>query len=194
MSASNIFSLGSMIKLMLFGGLVAVIALIVQSCQPVKSGLDRFAKGPLKRLEVVEAPPPQPTLEFKMADNQTMTLQDYRGKVVLLNVWATWCPPCVVEMPMLDELQAKRGGDDFQVVTVSNDRIQVEPQDFFIQNGITHLTPWHDATFSLPAKVGARGLPVSIFYDRKGREVARISGEVDWTQDEVDRFIDYLIQ
>lgn len=179
---------------MLLGGLVAIIAVIVQSCQPAKTGLDRFAKGPLKRLEIIEFAPLQPTLTFKMANDHSMTLSDYRGKLVLLNVWATWCPPCVVEMPMLDELQATRGGEDFQVVTVSTDRIQSEPRDFFLQNGLTHLTPWHDGTYALPAKVAAAGLPVSIFYDTNGREVARISGEVDWTSREAHALIDYLLE
>lgn len=194
MLASKFFSIGSLIKLMLFGGLVAIIAVIVQSCQPVKVGLETFAKGPLKRLEVLDSPPPQPTLTFSMADNQTMSLSDYRGKVILLNVWATWCAPCIVEMPMLDELEATRGGDDFQVVTVSLDRQQIEPQDFFIKNGITHLAPWHDGSFSLSAKVRAPGLPVSIFYNRRGREIARVSGDVDWTDESVLAFIDKILE
>lgn len=179
---------------MLLGALVAMIVIVVQSCQTPETDITRFAKGSLKRLHVKEAPPPQPKLTFKGPDGADMTLADYKGQVVLLNVWATWCAPCIIEMPMLDELQAERGGDDFQVVTISVDRTAYDPDKFFKDNDLTHLTPWHDSTYSLPPKVSAPGLPVSIFYSRTGREIARVSGEVDWTSDEALKFIDYVLE
>jgi thiol-disulfide isomerase/thioredoxin len=179
---------------MLLIGFVAVFAVIVQSCQSPKTGIDRFAVGSLQRLAVRDTPPPQPKLGFIAADETQMSLNDYRGKVVLLNVWATWCPPCVKEMPALDELQKMRGGDDFEVITVSVDRNAEEPAAFFETHNIENLIPWHDTSYSLPAEVMAPGLPVSIFYDKRGREVARVFGDVEWTSKEVSAFVDYLTE
>lgn len=186
--------MSALIRFMIFGGFVAMFVVIVQSCQSPEFGLEQYSKGSLKRLEVVDAPPSQPSMTFAGPDGAQMQLKDYRGKLVLLNVWATWCAPCVIEMPMLNDLQKRRGGDAFQVVTISVDRIQEEPADFMIENDLAHLTPWHDKSFSLAARLGARGLPISVFYDTRGREIARVSGEVDWTRKDAQAFIDSLLE
>ena len=123
-----------------------------------------------------------------------MTLRDYRGKYVLLNVWATWCPPCVAEMPSLNELAKLRGGEAFEVVTISMDRAPADADAFFLKHKLNHLTPWHDASFSLNAKVRALGLPISILYDPNGREVARVTGEADWASPEALALIDHLLE
>lgn len=178
---------------MILGGLVAIFIVIVQSCQKPKTGLETFASGTLARLEVQDAPPLQPDLTFQTVSGESLNLRDERGKVILLNVWATWCPPCVKEMPMLDALERQKGGEDFKVITVSLDRQPQEPVDFFERQKITTLTPWHDGTYALSARVKAPGLPISIFYSRDGRELARIAGDVDWTRPEVIELVDYLI-
>ena len=191
-----------MIRLMTLGGLVAMFVVVVQFCtsaesvstQPSEYGLAQYSKGSLKRLEVREAPPPQPDLIFSGPDGTEMTLSDYKGKYVLLNVWATWCAPCIIEMPMLNELQVTRGGDDFEVVTISIDRQAEDAQKFLLENNMSSLPAWHDGSYALPAKVGARGLPVSIFYNPKGREIVRVSGEVDWTSDEANALIDKILE
>ena len=202
MSVSRFFTLSRLIRLMVFGGVVAMFVVIVQSCtsaqnnttNPSEYGLAQYSKGSLKRLEVRAAPPQQPRLTFTGPGGREMTLSDYKGKVVLLNVWATWCAPCIIEMPMLNELQGTRGGDDFEVVTVSIDRIAEDAQKFLNENTLSSLLPWHDSSYALPAKVGAHGLPVSIFYDRQGLEIARVSGEVDWTSREANALIDQLLK
>lgn len=194
MSASKIFSLESAIRIMVIGALVAVLLVIVQSCQKPKTGLDAFSKGSLKRLTIRAPALPQPSMTFKGPGDQVMSLQDYKGKIVLLNVWATWCAPCVIEMPMLNALQEERGGDNFEVVTISVDRQQYDAAEFFKKNDLTALTPWHDGTYSLAAKVGAPGLPISIFYNKSGREIARVAGEVDWTSPEARAYIDHLLE
>ncbi len=192
MLASKLLTLGNIIRIMVIGGLVAILLVIVQSCQKPETGLDQFSKGSLKRLEQKEVPPVQPSLVFTGENGAQMSLKDYRGKLVLLNVWATWCPPCIIEMPMLNELQDMRGGDDFQVITISIDRQQAEAAEFFEKNELDALSPWHDSSYSLAAKVGAPGLPVSIFYSKHGREIARVTGELDWTSPEALALIDYL--
>ena len=173
-------------------GLLAILLVIVQSCSQPKTGLDLFAKDSLKKLTVLESPPTQPKMTFTDSVGNAMQLPDYHGKVILLNVWATWCAPCIAEMPMLDALQAKRGGTDFEVVTVSLDRTAAEAAMFFRDNNIDNLESWHDGTFSLSSKLTLPGLPTSVLYDRNGRETARVSGEVDWTSDEALALIDKL--
>jgi len=194
MSNSSFFSLANAIRLMLIGGLVAVFLVFVQSCQQPKTGLDLFAKDSLKKLTVLEAPPAQPIMTFSSSDGTSMRLSDYRGKVILVNVWATWCAPCIAEMPTLNGLQAQKGGGGFEVVTISLDRTAEEAEIWLKENNIDNLPAWHDGTFGLNAKLLLPGLPTSIFYNRTGLEIARIPGEVDWTSAEALALVDHLTE
>ncbi len=133
----------------------------------------------------MEAPPVQPSRAFNNKQGQAVSLADFRGKVVLLNIWATWCAPCVAEIPSLDRLQGALGGADFEVVAVSVDRDIVEAEVFYKTTGVQHLKLYHDMTLGLGSDVRVTALPISILYDKKGREIARIPGEVDWQSDEV---------
>ena len=130
---------------------------------------------------------------FKTADDREYTFKEHRGKTVLVNVWATWCAPCIKEMPSLDRLQALRGGDDFQVVTISIDRTKYEPAKFFADNDIQNLTPWHDGSYGIPGNLQLYGYPTTVIYDVEGREVAYLEGDAEWDSPEALRLIDYLI-
>ena len=131
---------------------------------------------------------------FKGPDGTEMRLSDYKGKVILVNIWATWCAPCIAEMPMLDELQAKKGSASFEVVTISLDRTPEEAAKWFKENGIKNLPLWHDSTYGVSGKLALPGLPTSIFYNTQGQEIARIPGEVDWTSEEALALVDYLTE
>jgi thiol-disulfide isomerase/thioredoxin len=179
---------------MLVVGVVAVFLVVVQSCSQPKTGLDLFAKGSLKKLTALENPPVQPNMVFTSPDGSEMRLSDYKGKVILVNIWATWCAPCIAEMPMLDELQVKRGGSDFEVVTISLARTAAEAEAWLRKNKIDNLPIWHDGTYNVSAKLALPGLPTSIFYNKDGREIARIPGEVDWTSEEALALVDYLVE
>ena len=188
----SFISLSNAIRGMVIFGLLAILLVIVQSCSQPKTGLDQFAKDSLKKLTVLQSPPAQPPLPYLLPDKTKMTLSDYKGKVILLNVWATWCAPCIAEMPTLDALQAKRGGADFEVVTVSLDRTAEEAAKFLRDNGLDNLQGWHDGSYSTSSNLLLPGLPTSVFYDRRGREVARVSGEAEWTSPEALALIDKL--
>jgi thiol-disulfide isomerase/thioredoxin len=136
-----------------------------------------------------------PELSFTGADGKPHRLSEWRGKVVLLNVWATWCAPCKVEMPALDRLQAKLGGEAFSVLALSVDRTGIEkPAAFFSGNGIAHLAVYNDSESAATAALRASGLPVSAILDREGREVARLTGPADWDNPDIIAKVEEFIK
>ena len=132
------------------------------------------------------SPKPVPALELVDAKGVKRTLADFRGKVVLLNVWATWCAPCREEMPALDRLQAELGGPAFQVVALSVDQQGSEiAQRFFREIGVKSLEFYIDPSARAAFRLEAPGLPVSLLLDRQGREVGRKLGAAPWDSREV---------
>jgi thiol-disulfide isomerase/thioredoxin len=190
---SSIFSLGNAIRAVLLVGLFGVVFVLVQSCQRPATGIDIYAKDTLKKLTVRENPPLPPTTIFQTADDSQFQLSELRGKTVVLNVWATWCPPCVKEMPSLDRLQALRGGDNFEVITISIDRTKYEPAKFFEDNNIENLKPWHDGSYGIPGNLQLRGYPTTLIYNPQGREIAILEGEAEWDSPEALALVDYLL-
>ena len=120
-------------------------------------------------------------VSFVAADGATKSLSDWHGKVVLLNIWATWCVPCREEMAMLDKLEAELGGKDFQVVAVNIDRGAADkPKAFLAEIGATHLALYTDPSGKLFSKLKAVGMPTTLLLDREGREIGRLVGPADW--------------
>ncbi len=118
---------------------------------------------------------------FEDGDGRALKLSGFRGKVVLLNVWATWCPPCRAEMPMLDRLQAKLGGPDFEVVALSIDSAGVGAvRAFYQRNGIRHLRVYVDPRESAGSALGSAVVPTTLLIDRQGREAFRKLGPAEW--------------
>jgi len=124
-------------------------------------------------------------VSFVAADGATKSLSDWHGKVVLLNIWATWCVPCREEMATLDRLQAELGGKDFQVVAVNIDRGAADkPKAFLAEVGATHLALYTDPSGKLFSKLKAVGMPTTLLLDREGREIGRLVGPADWDSPE----------
>jgi Thiol-disulfide isomerase and thioredoxins len=122
------------------------------------------------------------------------TFADWTGKVVLVNFWATWCPPCLKEMPSLDALSAAMGGDDFAVVAISTDRGSPDkPRGWLEENGIDDLRFFHDPTNRAARAVGLLGQPTTLILDREGREIARYQGEADWSGPAAQALIEAVI-
>jgi thiol-disulfide isomerase/thioredoxin len=160
--------------------------LFVASSKPVESAdVSRFATGEMARLVAMDAPPPMPTRSLRDANNAETTLAAYQGEVIVLNLWATWCAPCVEEMPTLGAVQ-RRFGDRLRVVTVSVDaegqRARAQEQLAELSGG--SLSFLLDITRGILFDVQAPGMPVTIIYDREGREVARLAGGADWDSPE----------
>ncbi len=128
-----------------------------------------------------EAPRPVPALRFEDGGGRPLTLADFQGRLVLLNIWATWCGPCRAEMPTLDRLQATLGGPDFEVVALSIDRAGMGAVDqFYAEIGVKHLSRYIDVTATSARDLGAYGLPTTLLIDREGREIARHVGPAEW--------------
>ncbi len=128
-----------------------------------------------------DAPRPVPETTFENGDGEPMTLADFRGKVIVLNLWATWCPPCRREMPTLDALQAELGSERFEVVALSIDRAGPSVvREFFAEQGIEHLALYIDTSARALSRLNIRGIPTTLVLDAAGREVARVTGEADW--------------
>lgn len=140
--------------------------------------------GAVASFVLADRPEPAPEITFSDAAGNTLHLADFKGRVVLLNLWATWCAPCVKEMPALDRLEAKLGGPDFTVLALSIDREGLaKVQPFFEQNRIAALAPYLDQAGRAPALFGARGLPTTILIDRDGTVIGRQEKAAEWDDD-----------
>ncbi len=151
------------------------------------------AQEPSRNFIVHEAPKPIAAIRFEDADGQSRSLTDFRGKVVLLNIWATWCVPCRKEMPTLDRLQAKLGGAGFEVVALSIDRRMDAVRKFFAEVGIQKLAIYLDSSAKATRELGAVGLPTTLLLDREGREVGRLIGPAEWDSLAMVEFIGCVI-
>ncbi len=136
------------------------------------------------------APRPVGEIRFQDAAGRPVSLADFRGKVVLLNIWATWCPPCRKEMPTLDRLQAKLGGPDFEVVALSiDDKGASAVRAFFDEIGVHKLGIYVDPTMRAADALHAPGVPTTLLIDRAGREIGRHLGPAEWDAAPVVAFL-----
>ncbi|HZH25680.1 MAG TPA: TlpA disulfide reductase family protein [Azospirillaceae bacterium] len=177
--AAILFAVG----LLVLGGVGAVAWLAgpEQRDAPPASATAQASLGQLGRPVPTDPPRPVPELSFKDGEGRTVGLADFRGQAVLLNLWATWCVPCVREMPALDRLQALAGGQGVHVVALSLDRgglDQVRP--FYARHGLVNLGIYLDPGGDAMRAFQPRGLPTSILIDPDGREVGRVEGEFAW--------------
>lgn len=128
---------------------------------------------------------PMPELTLQDSSGRSLSLADFRGKTILLNVWATWCAPCREEMPALDRLQGKLGGPQFEVVALSVDQQGLAvARKFFEEVGVKSLALYIDPSAQAAFKINAIGLPVTLLVDRQGREIARHLGAAKWDSPE----------
>lgn len=126
---------------------------------------------------------PLSKVTFENGQGKRVTLADFKGKVVLLNIWATWCPPCVREMPTLDKLQKQLGGKQFAVVPLSVDKGGIfTVKSFYEDNFIGHLPIYVDPTTDVLDTLNILGTPTTVLIDKQGKEIARTMGPEDWSQ------------
>ncbi|WP_035661910.1 TlpA disulfide reductase family protein [Bradyrhizobium sp. Ec3.3] len=148
-----------------------------------------LAHGEVAALTMATAPLKLPDLAFEDAEGKPKKLSDFRGKTVLVNLWATWCVPCRKEMPALEGLQVTLGSENFQVVAINIDtRDPEKPKNFLKEAGITRLGYFSDQkakTFQDLKAIGrALGMPTSVLVDPQGCEIATIAGPAEWSSDD----------
>jgi thiol-disulfide isomerase/thioredoxin len=153
-----------------------------------------LSKGPMAPLVVRPKPLDLPAFTFAGADGKPKSLADFSGKIVLLNIWATWCVPCREEMPALDQLETKLGGKDFAVVAVNIDKGGPDKAASFLkQTGATHLALYTDPSGKLFSTLKTVGMPTTLIIGRDGKEIARLVGPADWASAEAVAVIEAAI-
>lgn len=156
--------------------------------------LGALRTGEMRKLVVHDAPRPVPEAVFLDAEDGEHPLSGWRGRVVVLNFWATWCAPCRKEMPALGALERALGGEDFAVVPVATGRNSVAAIGrFFAAIGVENLPILRDPTMAFAREMAVMGLPVTVILDREGRELARLTGDADWAAPEAQALIAALI-
>jgi thiol-disulfide isomerase/thioredoxin len=156
-----------------------------------------LAKGELAALSVAAEPRRPEQFAFLREDGGKATLADFRGRAVLLNLWATWCVPCRAEMPALDRLQAEKGDQGFEVVAVNVDTARLERRAAFLDSiGVKSLArfadPSGDAFETLRKDGKALGLPVTLIIDKDGCEVGAVEGGAKWDSAEAQALVETL--
>lgn len=150
--------------------------------------------GPPANFAMHEAPQDLPPISFQDEAGNTLTLDDWRGRYVLLNLWATWCVPCREEMPTLDNLQAALGSERFEVLALSIDRGGTTAvRRFYDEIGISNLRLVIDASGRAGFDLGVVGLPATVLIDPDGREVGRLVGPAEWDAPEMLDFLHNLV-
>lgn len=134
-------------------------------------------------------PNAMPEVRFVTEDGTRRTLSEFRGKVIVLNIWATWCPPCKEEMPTLDALQVALGGKGFEVVALSIDTGAPLVRRFFDKAGIKHLTITVDPTQLSFTNLHLAGLPTTLLINAEGQEIGRLVGPATWNDPEMEFFL-----
>jgi thiol-disulfide isomerase/thioredoxin len=164
------------------------------AARPVADRIRPLVTGEIAGVLVAEKQQMLPNLTFQAPDGKTMTLADMRGRMLLVNLWATWCAPCRKEMPALDKLQAELGGADFEVVTINIDQRNLDrPKTFLAEVGVTRLAYYADPSAKvfqqLRAVDRAVGMPTTLLIDANGCELAYLAGPAEWSSPEAMKLI-----
>ena len=179
-------------------GVAAVLYVIASASFKPKESADLrdLKRGGLAKLEVPVAPRPAPTQTFLDPAGKPVSIADFKGQVVVLNLWASWCAPCKIEMPTLATLQGAYQTQPVKVLAVSVDRdddINLAKADLAKTPPLQlYRDPGYKLSFSLEPR--AKGFPTTIVYDRQGRERARVSGEADWSSKEARELVARLLK
>tara|TARA_B100000029_G_scaffold128913_1_gene122481 strand:+ start:4962 stop:5531 length:570 start_codon:yes stop_codon:yes gene_type:complete len=159
-----------------------------------KEDINKYLKNELHDLELNKEEKNIYDLVFKNHKGQEVKFSDFKDKILLVNFWATWCTPCIKEMPSLDRLKSKFD-KNFDVIAISIDRDGLEKvTDFFKENNIVNLNKFFDIKNSLAKEMDLFGIPTSFFINKKGEIIGKYQGDMEWDNETVVKFIEYLIK
>jgi thiol-disulfide isomerase/thioredoxin len=175
-------------------GVAAVVYIIGQASTkpPAPAPTPAVGTALAKKVILPAQPTPAPDYAFYDSAGKPVRIADFKGKVVVMNIWATWCAPCVAEMPTLAKLQAAYAGKPVEVVAVSIDSESSATKASLFIAGHAPLRFYHDREMKLPFKLtpAAPGAPTTVIYSRSGLETARVAGEADWSSPEARALVD----
>lgn len=184
--------------LAVLAGLLGVVYVLFSATSKPETdnGYARFASGTLAALEVIAAPPAQPDLPIYDSAGAPTQMAALHGRAVLVNVWATWCAPCLTEMPTLAALATQYKDKGLLVVPISIDEPGKAAQARAMLQNLSggalgfYIEPSKQLPFALLPKGKALGVPITILYDAKGQELARLTGGADWASPEAHALIE----
>jgi thiol-disulfide isomerase/thioredoxin len=157
---------------------------------PAGPGVNPLSTGQMAAFVFTKTREPLSDILFLDGAGSQRSLKDWHGKVVLLNLWATWCAPCRKEMPALDRLQVALGSDQFEVVALSVDRTGLDgAKKFLDQINVQSLKLYADPAARIGSQLRVAGLPATLLLDREGREIGRLTGPAEWDSADAKRLI-----
>ncbi len=157
-------------------------------------GANEPSDGTVNSFRWLKNPVALPEISIQRWPTERVGLSSFRGKVVLLNLWATWCPPCVYELPALDRLQQRVGGDEFTIVAVAVDRDPELARKLFVDRlALGHLTFFAEPPESIAQNFPMDVLPSNFVIDREGRVIGMLRSYVDWDSPAADEFVERLL-
>lgn len=148
--------------------------------------------GAMKAFVVNDPPVDAPDMTFQRGDGKTFRLADFRGRVVLVNFWATWCAPCIRELPTLVRLTDTFNPDDVTLVPINVDRGgAAKATPFLEEQGLQDLPLYLDPKMALARTLGAKQLPTTVVVDRRGKLVGSLTGYAEWTAPEAENLVNF---
>ena len=186
-------------------GGAAILAIVVSQYASVGANEKRAVATPQKaggaeastavQFPMHPSPVSVPELSFLNKERKEISLQEFKGQTIILNVWATWCVPCRKEMPALDRLEAKLGSSKFQVVPLSIDRNGLEKvEKFYRELHLDRLPIFVDETGKAPRVLATVGIPTTLLIDPNGREIGRQIGPAEWDSPSMIAFLERQIR
>ncbi|MEM6681976.1 MAG: TlpA disulfide reductase family protein [Pseudomonadota bacterium] len=179
--------------------LLACFATLLTSCSAPSdsagsASLQDLARASLKKMEIFAEPKPLPDVPVTLGTDETpATLTALASGARLINLWATWCAPCVKELPALDRLAAQENDDGFEIIAISIDRGRTDTiASFLAKNEINNLPLVRDKAAALPQAMGLGVLPVTFVVSGEGKIIGQLLGEADWDSPEAKAFVDKL--
>jgi len=151
-------------------------------------------KGEMRDFTLHRAPKPPVALNFTALDGKALTLADFKGKVAVVNLWATWCAPCIKEMPSLDRMNARLASQGLALLAISQDRGGAKVVEPFLEKlGLKSLPVYLDPKGEVQRVLGVRGLPTTVVFDAEGRELGRFEGDANWDGADARALLTYFL-